>query len=141
MIERRRALGIALAAALLALTFPAQAAPGAGPPAAVAAVATDYTPDSLTVKQGQILSFAHLDAVTGSSVHSLDQVVDGCEFPALSHPDPGDDGTCPARKFSAGLVPRGQVRNVPGVEQLPKGTYKFACRVHRPRMTGTLVVE
>ena len=112
-------LGLLLAAG----TVPAGATGGT---AAVVAVAPfRYSPNPIEISQGDKLTFANFDAISIFSIegHSLTQAV-----------KPGQE------LFGSPITPPGTSSTVVGVDKLPKGEYRFTCRVHA-FMNGKLVVR
>lgn len=113
---------------------PADAITGQEHPAQVFAFSLHYVPSTVTIRQGESLTFGNYDPVFGVPAHSLDEVVPDCTAP------PYTGQNCRYPRFSSGLVDHGYVHHVNGVESLPPGTYEFTCQVH-PFMRGTLVVR
>ena len=109
-------LGLIMASA----SVPAGASGGA---AAVVVVAPwRYSPDPIEISQGERLTFANFDSLSGEG-HSLSQAV-----------KPGQE------LFQSQITPPGTASTVVGVDKLPQGEYRFTCRVHA-FMTGRLVVK
>lgn len=99
-------------------------APAAAAGQVVVVVASwTYSPTPVHVAQGQALTFANFDSLSGEG-HSLTHAV--------------ARGT--EKLFTSPIVPIASQASVAGVERLRAGTYRFTCRVH-PIMAGTLVVE
>jgi plastocyanin len=118
-----------LAAALVlvattGLVLPAvpASADGAGPKHAVVAFLRDYTPSSISIKQGESVVFVDADPTAGPG-HSFTQTV--------------PEGVTP--KFDSDIVPFGTFKEVPGISSLPAGTYSFHCKIHDV-LKGTLTV-
>ncbi len=145
--RRGRLIGSALGAAALLATVlgppSAQADQHANPdykhPADVFAFNLEYVPSTVTIKQGDSLTFGNYDPNRGIPAHSLDEVVPGCTAPPYTGNNPGGPG-CRYPRFSSGLTDHGQVHDVHGVEKLEPGSYPFICQVHE-FMRGTLVVQ
>ena len=116
----RRIVLAAVAAMAGSLSIPASAGP-AGNMVVVAAPWT-YSTSPVHVPQGESLTFANLDPISGEG-HSLTHAV-----PAGSE------------RFKSPITPPGESAPVAGVEKLEKGTYQFTCRIH-PFMAGTLVID
>lgn len=118
----RAALAVTSMVMLLASgAMPAEA--GSGPAAVVVAVAPwRYSPNPIEISQGDTLTFANFDSMSGDG-HSLSHAV-----------KPGQE------RFQSPITPPGTSSTVVGVDGLPKGEYRFTCRVHA-FMHGTLVVQ
>lgn len=108
-------------------------------PADVFVVNWEYIPSTVTINQGDTLTFGNYDPIRGVPAHSLDEVVPGCTAPPFTGNNPGGPG-CRYPRFSSGLTDHGQVHSVHGVQNLEPGTYEFGCQVHE-FMRGTLVVQ
>jgi plastocyanin len=117
----RTALAVTGLGVLMALgTVPAGASGGT---AAVVAVAPfRYSPNPIEISQGDRLTFANFDTLSFEG-HSLSQAV-----------KPGQE------LFQSQITPPGTASTVVGVDKLPKGEYRFTCRVHA-FMNGKLVVR
>ncbi len=115
-----RVTGVVFAAVVLAS---ASAGPtSAGPlDQRIAALATSYQPDEVTIVQGDVLEFTNLDSARHDVV-------------ALRK---GPDGQ-PA--FATEIIGAGQTVIIEGLEEIPAGVYDFICTLH-PRMLGTLFLE
>jgi plastocyanin len=96
-------------------------------------------PDTVTIHQGDHLSFGNYDPLFGVAAHSLTEIVPDCTAPPHTGNGPSSPNGCGYPRFSSGLVDHGYVHRVAGVESLKPGTYKFNCQVHA-FMVGTLVV-
>jgi len=120
-------MGRTWAAMVLAAVMASGAAPAAagGGDAVVAVVAPwRYSPNPIEINQGDRLTLANLDTLSGAGEgHSLTQAV-----------KPGQE------LFHSPITPPGTSSAVAGVDKLPKGEYRFTCRVHA-FMRGTLVVR
>ena len=108
----------ALAAAVVALAAAASAA-GADQQIA-AAPGTRYATTSVTMAQGERLTFKNLDT-TGHDVTSNGR------------------GPSARRLFGTPVIGTGSSASVEGSQYLTTGSYRFHCSVH-PYMTGTLTV-
>jgi plastocyanin len=105
-------------------------------PADVSAQAFNYLPPTVTVSQGQSITFGNYDMYpygAGIAAHSLTETVEGCTGPPYEKCDRYP-------RFSTALTDHGYVHKVEGVENLPPGSYPFSCQMHS-QMTGTLVVQ
>jgi plastocyanin len=108
----------------------------------VVAFFSQFLPSSVTIKQGESLTFGNYDPTWwGMDGHSLDEVVPNCTAPPYTGNNAPHSGTaCRYPRFSSGLVDHGYAKRVWGVESLPPGTYDFLCMVH-PAMRGRLIVS
>lgn len=101
---------------------------GSGPARAADAVVVavapfTFTPHPIEVSEGQGLTFGNFDAFSGAGhtiVHDVPEDTRLFETPAV--------------------VPPGTAAGVPGIDELPVGTYEFTCRIHTA-MAGTLIVS
>lgn len=87
-----------------------------------AAAPNRYTTPSVTIDQGEPLTFANTDVTARHDVTAR---------------DPGPDGT---PLFSTPIISGGREVPVEGEQYLTTGSYRFFCSVH-PFMTGTLNVS
>jgi plastocyanin len=112
-------------AAVLMLVGPVPPVRAAGPVPEhhIFALLRDYFPSGeINMKQGERIRFVDTDPTAGPG-HSLTETV--------------PEGVTP--KFDSDVVPPGTFKDVPNVESLPPGTYKFNCKIHNS-LRGTLTV-
>jgi hypothetical protein len=95
--------------------------------------------DTVTIHQGDNLSFGNYDPLFGVPAHSLTEVVPNCTAPPYTGNGPSSPNGCGYPKFTSGLVDHGYVHRVAGVESLKPGSYQFNCQVHA-FMVGRLIV-
>jgi plastocyanin len=121
-------MGTAVAVTGLSLLLAAGAVPSAaaatnaGTAAVVAVAPWRYSPNPLEISQGETLTFANFDSLSGEG-HSLSQAV-----------KPGGE------LFQSPITPPGTSSIVAGVDRLQKGEYRVTCRVHA-FMNGKLIVR
>ena len=114
---------VSLAAAVLSLLVAPTPVAGPVPEHHIFALLRDYFPSGeISMKQGERIRFVDTDPTAGPG-HSFTETV--------------PEGVTP--KFDSDVVPPGTFRDVPNVESLPPGTYKFNCKIHNS-LKGTLTV-
>ena len=111
-------VGITAVFALAAVAVPSQAGPL---DARIVAVAFEYQPAEITLRQGEPLEFTNLD-VAPHDVTALDAGPDGLPV------------------FASETVGTGVTVLVEGLDDLAPGVYDFTCTLH-PSMLGTLYLE
>lgn len=118
---RRFATLVAVGALAAAFLVP-QA--GHAAPHVVGAMAVQFTPPTVTINQGDTLTFVNTD--TFSPFAGPHNLVHSSAFPLFSSGPPQGVGS---------------VQPVAGVSVLPTGSYPFYCTFHGSFMSGTLVVQ
>ena len=87
----------------------------------IVAIGIQYVPTEVTLTEGELLEFTHLD-VAPHDVVSLDNGSDGKPL------------------FSTDVISAGTTVPIEGIEKLRPGAYDFTCTLH-PQMVGTVFVE